>query len=124
MALHNDIGRWGENLACERLVSQGYAVRHRNWRMGRYEIDIVAMKGTAVVFCEVKTRTDPDTDPLDAVDDRRIAHMVAAARVYMEAFGLENLDVQFDLFGIKGTPAAGYEMEHIADAFEIPLSCN
>lgn len=122
MAQHNDLGQWGEALACEYLVKQGCAICERNWRMGRYETDIVAMHGTTMVFCEVKTRSDPDSDPLDAVDERRIAHMVASANVYIESKGLEVLDIRFDLFGIRGTPALGYEMEYVPDAFEVPLT--
>ncbi len=122
MAFHNQLGRWGEDLACAYLVSRGYAIRDRNWRTGHYEIDIVAMQGATIVFCEVKTRSNPDDDPFDAVDDRRISHMVASARVYMEAFRLQALDFRFDLFGITGTPERGHHIEHIPDAFEIPLT--
>lgn len=122
MAIHNELGKWGEQLACDHLVARGCAIRDRNWRMGRYEIDIVAMQSTTIVFCEVKTRSNPDDDPLEAVDDRRIAHMVASAQVYMEAFGLECLDVRFDLFGIRGTPDSGHDIEYIPDAFDVPLT--
>lgn len=122
MALHNQLGKWGEQIACEKLVAEGCAIRDRNWRMGHYEIDIVAMRGSRVVFCEVKTRSDDHFDPLEAVDSRKMTRMVAAAAVYMEANGLQMLEPQFDLFGICGTPGSGYTVEHIADAFEIPLT--
>ena len=53
MARHNDLGKWGEQLAADLLVTKGYAIAERNWRAGNMEIDIVAMKGARVVFCPV-----------------------------------------------------------------------
>lgn len=120
MARHNELGKWGEEQAVGRLVADGYAIRERNWRMGRYEIDIVAMQGATIVFCEVKTRSG--SDPFDAIDSRRINHMVASARVYMEANKIEALDVRFDVIGICGTPETGHSLEHVCDAFDVPLT--
>ncbi|MCM1036075.1 MAG: YraN family protein [Bacteroides sp.] len=122
MAKHNNLGTWGESLACERLVADGYAIAARNWRSGHYEIDIVAMKGDHVIFCEVKTRSEGGADPLDAVDSRKITRMIASARAYMEMEGLERHTVQFDLFGITAAADGTARVEHIPDAFEIPLS--
>ncbi len=124
MARHNQIGKWGEDLACDRLTELGYAIARRNWHMGHYEIDIIAMRDTRVVFCEVKTRTTPGVDPLEAVDRRKIARMVASARAYMLAEGLDRHTAQFDLFAIVAPdgPEGDYTLEHIPDAFEIPLS--
>ena len=122
MAHHNNLGRWGEDIACERLVAAGYAIAARNWRSGHYEVDIVAMKGTHVVFGEVKTRSEGAGDPLDAVDSRKIARMIASARAYMEMAGLERHTVQFDLFGITAGADGAPTVEHIPDAVELPLS--
>ncbi len=55
------VGRWGEDLACAELVRQGMEVVDRNWRCALGEIDIVATevgdRGVTLVFCEVKCRT-------------------------------------------------------------------
>jgi putative endonuclease len=119
MAQHNELGKWGEDIACEKLTKDGYAIVERNWRLGHYEIDIIAMQGNEVVFCEVKTRADMDSDPLEAVDKRKINNMVRSAAAYIEIKELHH-HIRFDLFSIKGTPDS-YEMEHIADAFDPPL---
>lgn len=120
MARHNALGKWGEDVACGRLVAEGYAICERNWRMGRYEIDIIAMRGDSIVFAEVKTRSDRTVDPLEAVDDAKMSHMAASAGVYIECNNLPHR-VRFDLFGISGTPN-DYSVEHIRDAFEVPLT--
>lgn len=118
MAHHNSYGRWGENLACERLVAQGYAIVKRNWRMEHYELDIVAMKGSELVIVEVKTRSD-GSDPVAAVDDRKIARTVASADVFVKTYNLPH-NVRFDICGISGTPDC-YSIEYIEDAFGVPL---
>ena len=119
MAEHNELGKWGEDLACEKLVSEGYAIMERNWRMGHYEVDIIAMKDNRIIFAEVKTRADGYCDPMEAIDRKKIAHMVASADVYMRSHDFPH-EAQFDVFGIVGSPE-DYKMEHIADAFFPPL---
>lgn len=119
MAEHNDTGKWGEELACAKLIREGYAIVERNWRMHNYEIDIIASRGPRIVFVEVKTRTDQLFDPLDAIDQKKIRHMVASANVYIQNSGTR-LEPQFDVMGISGTPD-NYKLEHIEDAFFPPL---
>ncbi|TXH44036.1 MAG: YraN family protein [Actinobacteria bacterium] len=51
------VGRYGEDVACRYLAGRGMRVLARNWRSGRWEADIIAADGDALVLCEVKTRT-------------------------------------------------------------------
>ena len=44
MAQHNDTGKIGEQLACRHLEQHGFAILKTNWKMGKYEVDIVAYK--------------------------------------------------------------------------------
>lgn len=118
MARHNQTGKWGEELAADMLTSKGYAICERNWRRGHLEIDIIAMRDDILVFAEVKTRTNPDEDPLEAVDRRKMLNMAHAAQAYMAANRSPHR-AQFDLFAISGTPG-NYKIEHIPDAFDIP----
>lgn len=56
MALHNEIGLIGEDIADEYLRSGGYDIVCRNFRRPYGEIDIVARESRNVlVFVEVKT---------------------------------------------------------------------
>lgn len=119
MARHNDTGKWGEQIAADMLVCQGFAIKHRNWRMGHLEIDIIAQRGREYIFAEVKTRSDMDSDPLEAVDNRKIRNMVRAADAFLSYNCDEPLEVRFDLFAISGTPD-NYTVEHIPDAFTAP----
>lgn len=51
-------GAWGEGVACEYLVGKGFSIVDRNWRVGHYELDIVARRGDAAHVVEVKTRRE------------------------------------------------------------------
>ena len=119
MARHNDLGKWGEDLACEKLVSEGYAIVERNWRSGHNEIDIIASRGSRIIFAEVKTRSEADIDPLEAIDDGKISRLARAAHSYIVSHDVV-LEPQFDVFGISGIPG-DYKLEHIPDAFFPPL---
>ncbi len=119
MARHNETGKWGEDIAADYLTEQGFAIAERNWRQGRLEIDIIAMRDDTLVVAEVKTRSDRDEDPLDAVDNKKILNMVRAAAAYIKIKALPH-QVRFDLFAIAGTPD-DYSFEHIPDAFYPPL---
>lgn len=119
MAHNNDIGKWGEQLAVDKLVADGYAIVERNWRLGHVEIDIVAIKNDVLVIAEVKTRSELDVDPLEAIDKGKKARMLRAANAYMK-YTKNRYNVQFDLFAINGTPD-NYRIEHLPDAFYPPL---
>ena len=51
-----ELGAIGERLAARYLISKGYEILERNWRSGYQEIDLIVMKNSVVVFCEIKTR--------------------------------------------------------------------
>ena len=119
MAEHNNLGKWGEDLACAKLISEGYAIMERNWHVGNYELDIVAMKDNRIVFAEVKTRSDLKVDPLEAITKQKISRMGVSANAYLRSHNIRH-EPQFDIFGISGTPD-NYRIEHIPDAFFPPL---
>ena len=65
MALHNEIGRIGEDIAANWLIRNGFTVVDRNYRKKYGEIDIVAREaGGNTVFVEVKTVSYETKDAL------------------------------------------------------------
>lgn len=120
MAQKNELGKWGENIAREYLVAHGYTVMERNMHIGHKELDIVAVKGTRMVFVEVKTRTNNLDDALDAVDSKKIKRLVTAADSFMQRFTAP-YEYQFDIIAVIGTPETGHTITHIPDAFFPPL---
>lgn len=114
-----DTGDWGEQIAAEYLVTLGCAIRERKWAGHGFEVDIVAQKGTRIIFVEVKTRKNDVNNPVDAVDYTKRRHMIRAADQYLRALDIP-LDYQFDIIGITGTPH-DYKIEHVEDAFFPPV---
>lgn len=119
MAQHNDLGKYGEKLAFDFLKRKGYQIIATNWKLGKYEIDIIAQTRREIVFVEVKTRsTDYFGDPSDAVDTRRQRRMTNAANAYIR-YTRCDLEPRFDIISIiadmqSQTPA---QITHIEDAF-------
>lgn len=119
MASHNDLGTWGENVACEKLVAEGCAIMERNWRSGHYEIDIIAQRGDRIIFAEVKTRRSDADDAYGAFDVQKMRRLGRAATAYLRAYDIP-LEPQFDFFAVIGTPN-DYELTHDEDIL-MPLS--
>ena len=120
MAEHNELGKTGEDFAAEYLEKQGYQILHRNWSKGNYEIDIVASIEDEIVFIEVKTRfNNLYSDPEDAVTNKKINHIIAAAGLYIKWFNVD-LSARFDIISVLGN-FPYFEIDHIEDAFYPPV---
>jgi len=116
MAKHNDLGKAGENAAAAYLEKEDYLIRHRNWRKGHFELDIVAAKDNELVVVEVKTRSNTEfAQPEDAVDVPKIRRTVRAADTYIKLFQID-IPVRFDIITVVGENG-NFEIEHIKKAF-------
>ena len=56
MGYHNELGKWGEEVAASYLRQLGYTILHRDWDYRHRDLDIVAMDNGVLVIIEVKTR--------------------------------------------------------------------
>lgn len=120
MAIHNALGKEGEEVAAAYLVQKGYVIRHRNWRSGRKELDIVAQQGEELVVVEVKTRRNTDYGtPEEAVTEKKIRSIVTSTDAYLRQHSLD-LPVRFDIITIVGQQPP-FAIEHIEEAFYPPL---
>jgi len=116
---HNKIGIKGEQIAANFLLNKGYSILHRNWRSGKKEIDIIALKDDMAVIVEIKTRTNFDFGfPEEAVNRSKQRFIKSAA----EAFVSENpqyLFIRFDIVSIlvDGDGDNAREIVHFEEAF-------
>ena len=116
MALHNDFGTQGEELAVDFLRRKGYIILDRNWHSGHKEIDIVARHEDTIIFVEVKARAHVFFgNPQDAVTPRKMHLLVLAADAYLR-YNAIDLEVRFDIITITGTLEKPY-IKHYESAF-------
>lgn len=120
MARHNEIGKWGEEIAAEYLVKQGYSIKERNWHLGARDVDIIAITEDTktIVFVEVKTRQqDEIMNPAEAVDRKKIKSIGYCANMYIKTLNL-NIDIRFDIITVVGNETIeNPKITHIEDAF-------
>lgn len=119
MAAHNELGRWGEDLAADYLTSQGFVIVERNWRWLHKEIDIIAIntQTRTMSFVEVKTRKNSDfLKPELAVNKKKMLDLCAAANAYVKMRRV-NCPLQFDIIAITGTPDTTHTINYIPEAF-------
>ena len=116
MAAHNELGKWGEDLAVAYLQRNDYTIIERDWKSGRRDIDIIARDETGtIVFVEVKTRrTRVFGEPEEAIDYRKIQSLQLAINHYIK-FRRINSEVRFDIISIVGTIGSEPEINHIKD---------
>ena len=115
------IGTKGENAACDYLISLGYSVLERNYRVKGGEIDVVARDGACTVFVEVKSRSGQPSAKFgrasSAVDRSKRLCFVHAAKEYLKAHpetGKCRIDV-IEVYFPLGSERA--ELRHIKSAF-------
>jgi putative endonuclease len=97
-----ELGRWGEGLAAQRLESQGYVIVDRNWRCRRGEIDLVAQEGDILVFVEVKTRRGREYGtPEEAITRSKVKRLLELGQRYMLERDIEDMDWRIDLVAVE-----------------------
>lgn len=117
MATHLETGKEGEKLAETYLVEQGYKIVHRNWRYGRYELDLVTTKNDMLRFVEVKIRSSNQFGyPEEAVTKKKIKSLLQAVNQYLVLNPQYN-DFRLDIIAITKQPGSLAEYYLIEDVY-------
>lgn len=113
------MGDRGEAIAVEYLRRNGFLVCARNWRCGRYEIDVVASKRGVTHFVEVRTRAAAALAPPErSLTAAKVAAMRRAAEAYLAMTRTEG-EVEFDLVAVDMFPDGSYDVRFVADVAEV-----
>lgn len=109
------LGEIGEELATNYLITKGFLILERNYRIGRTEIDIIAQREKLLIFVEVKTRSSAVFGfPEEAVSTAKAARIVAAAERYVIEKNWQQM-LRFDIVAIENTTPP--QINHFEDAF-------
>lgn len=111
-----ELGQHGEQLAVNQLIKDGYSIKDRNYRFGKLEIDIIAVKAQQLCIVEVKTRvTGQIGEPYKAVTRTKQRQLIRAANAYIQSKNI-HLDCRFDVFSII-INSYHTKIDHIENAF-------
>lgn|SRR5574344_1659045 len=116
MAVHNNMGQIGEQMALRYLEQQGYEILETNWRAGHLEADIIAYKDKTVVFVEVKSRkNDTFGSPETFVDRKKQQSYIRLANAYMLQHHRTE-EARFDIITVI-LNASGCDIQHFPRAY-------
>lgn len=103
MHFRQEIGKWGENIACKYLEENNYKLIERNFSCRQGEIDIIAQDivKKELVFIEVKTRSNLKYgNPADSVNKEKQKHMVQAIKYYIYINHIKNMPIRIDVLEV------------------------
>jgi putative endonuclease len=112
-------GRDGESRAAAYLASCGLRIIARNVRSAAGEIDLVALDGETLVFCEVRTRRSHEQGgALESVTPAKQRQVVRVAEHFLARHPrLATLPLRFDVVAID-VASGDVEIAHVRDAFQ------
>ncbi len=113
-----ELGRRGEEAACELLRRKGYVILERNWTSPAGEADIIALDEDCIVFVEVKTRAGVDRGlPEEAVTHRKRVRYERIAGFFLSDYDGPGARVRFDVVGILALPGGRALARQVVNAF-------
>jgi putative endonuclease len=109
--------RSGEDLAASFYARRGFRILARNYRAPGGEIDVIARRGSLLVFCEVKARaTERFGLPAEAVDRRKQARIKRLAGAWLSQNRPGRVTVRFDIVSVI-VSGDRLELTHLPGAF-------
>ncbi|UFJ42094.1 YraN family protein [Brevibacillus humidisoli] len=114
------LGRYGEQVAAQRLVEQGYSILGRNIRFRTAELDIVAVDRGMLVFVEVRTRSGiRQGTGAESISWRKRQKLREAALCYLQQREGSGRQIRFDVICVTIAPDGSRTpvVEHIVNAF-------
>ena len=100
MASHIEVGKEGEKLAEAWLAANGYTILHRNWRYGRFELDLVTTRAGKLRIVEVKLRQSNKYGyPETAVTRKKYKDLMKAIDQYL-LLNRQYKDFRLDILSI------------------------
>jgi putative endonuclease len=111
-------GRRGEDLACEALRRNGYAVVERRFRTRMGELDVIARDGDTIVFVEVKARSGGSFGtPFESISWQKRRRLCNMAAEYLLARRLAGAPCRFDVVAVTEAVGAPPRVEIVQGAF-------
>ncbi len=117
MYQHIDLGKKGEGLAAEWLAAKGFVILQRNWRYGRYEVDIIASRSKILHIIEVKSRRSSAYGrPEESVSPQKFRNVMLGAAGWLVKYP-HHQRLQYDVVAIDLRKGADPEITLFEDVY-------
>lgn len=111
-AARQGLGRTGERLAADALMSKGYHILERNFRCRHGEIDLVAEDEQDLIFVEVKARRGTSFGlPEDALTYLKRRKLLELASYYLDLHACADRSWRIDVVAVQFS--SGGKLEEI-----------
>ncbi|MBQ6653230.1 MAG: YraN family protein [Prevotella sp.] len=115
MATHNELGKWGEEIATAYLRDKGFVIVERNWHSQHRDLDIVALDASEMVFVEVKTRrSDMFAYPDQTIPPQKRKHLQLSINHYVKSHHITRR-FRVDIITVIGDIGQTPQINHLAD---------
>jgi putative endonuclease len=110
-SIKKELGDWGEKVALEFLITQGYQFVTANYRCYYGEIDLICKDGPVWCFIEVKTRKNLSYgEGYYGVTPAKLKHLMKTAIMYLSQHHLGDVPARFDIVSIDFITGSEYKI--------------
>lgn len=114
--MEKELGKWGEDRACQELINKGHRILDRNYKCRSGEIDIISTKHDLIIITEVKTRASRYlSDPNNTISRKKQRTIIKVADQFIKEANFEQ-EVRFDIVTIIKNSVM-CKVDHIEGAF-------
>ncbi len=113
----SNLGKEAEEQVAQRLEQDGFTILEYNYRKRGGEIDLIATKGSLLVFVEVKMRTQSYFDLGDVITPSKQKKIISTAKDYLARSNYhQSFSYRFDVAFVQGINKK-IELTYIPNAF-------
>lgn len=105
---------WAEDVAKRYLLAHGYRILAENYTVRGAEVDLIAQKGSVIVFAEVKQRrSNRYGTPAETISPEKLERLRGAALIFIsQTFSRDDLPLRFDALLVSGSRER-HSLEHL-----------
>lgn len=114
-----NLGHIYEPMVADYLREKGYIIVQQNYKIGNYEVDLIARDGGDLVFIEIKSRQFSVSmeDVEEVIPLKKQRKLVQVADSFSRYYKYPYHSLRFDYIFVKHTSGSTPEITHIVNAF-------
>ena len=113
----SELDEKGKSCAARYLEMKGYEIVARDWTGPAGSVDVVARTDDAIVFVEVKTRSNSDDFPEERITPKKRAKYERIAATFLAGYEAVEIAIRFDIMSILVLGPERAIIRHHVNAF-------